>query len=189
LTLAEYPEALAALERAQARDAADPAIRYLAFFSAGRALEALNRPEEAMARYAKALEIVPGAESAALALATLQFVRDDVIPYGLVNGQYAVLESLNLIGMKRRKFTKQFKREAVQLLRTSGKNQTQMARELGVATSVLGAWIAMVQAEEKTGLTPDELEELKRLRKDNARLQMEVEILGKATAFFANRSK
>jgi len=76
-TLAEYPEALSALERAQARDAADPAIRYLAFFSAGRALEALNRPEEAMARYAKALEIVPGAESAALALATLQFVRDD----------------------------------------------------------------------------------------------------------------
>lgn len=34
-------------------------------------------------------------------------VRDDVIPYGLVNGQYAVLESLNLIGMKRRKFSKQ----------------------------------------------------------------------------------
>jgi UDP-N-acetylglucosamine acyltransferase len=34
-------------------------------------------------------------------------VRDDVIPFGLVNGQYAVLEGLNLIGMKRRKFTKQ----------------------------------------------------------------------------------
>src|SRR5262245_20014669 len=34
-------------------------------------------------------------------------VRDDVIPYGLVNGQYAVLEGLNLIGMKRRKFTRQ----------------------------------------------------------------------------------
>ena len=89
----------------------------------------------------------------------------------------------------RRKFTKEFKREAVRLLRTSGKNQTQVARELGVATSVLGTWMAMVQAEEKTGLTPDELEELKRLRKENARLQMEVEILGKATAFFANRNK
>jgi transposase len=89
----------------------------------------------------------------------------------------------------RRKFTKEFKREAVRLLRTSGKNQTQVARELGVATSVLGTWIAMVDAEEKTGLTPDELEELKRLRKENARLQMEVEILGKATAFFANRNK
>ena len=34
-------------------------------------------------------------------------VRDDVIPFGLVNGQYAALEGLNIIGMKRRKFTKQ----------------------------------------------------------------------------------
>lgn len=89
----------------------------------------------------------------------------------------------------RRKFTKEFKREAVRLLRTSGKNQTQVARELGVGTSVLGTWMAMVQAEEKTGLTPGELDELKRLRKENARLQMEVEILGKATAFFASRNK
>ena len=90
---------------------------------------------------------------------------------------------------RRRKFTKEFKREAVRLLRTSGKNQTQVARELGVATSVLGTWMAMVEGEEKTGLTPEELEELKRLRKENARLQMEVEILGKATAFFASRNR
>jgi UDP-N-acetylglucosamine acyltransferase len=34
-------------------------------------------------------------------------VRGDVIPYGLVNGQYAVLEGLNIIGMKRRKFTRE----------------------------------------------------------------------------------
>ena len=47
----------------------------------------------------------------------------------------------------------------------------------------------MVEGEEKTGLTPSELEELKQLRKDKARLEMEVEILGKATAFFASRSK
>jgi UDP-N-acetylglucosamine acyltransferase len=33
-------------------------------------------------------------------------VRNDVIPFGLVNGQYASLEGLNIIGMKRRKFTK-----------------------------------------------------------------------------------
>jgi tetratricopeptide (TPR) repeat protein len=76
VTMNQREEALAAFERAQGRDAAT-AIRYLAFFSAGRALEALDRPEEAMARYARALEIVPGAESATLALATLQFVRDD----------------------------------------------------------------------------------------------------------------
>ena len=89
----------------------------------------------------------------------------------------------------RRKFSKAFKREAVQLLRTSGKSLSQVARELGVGSSVLSAWAAMVDAEAKTGLSPDELEELKRLRKDNARLQMEVEILGKATAFFAGRNR
>ena len=89
----------------------------------------------------------------------------------------------------RRNFSKQFKREAVQLLRTSGKSMSQVARELGVAVSTFGQWTAMVAAEEKTGLTPDELEELQRLRKENARLQMEVEILGKATAFFATRNR
>jgi transposase-like protein len=50
----------------------------------------------------------------------------------------------------------------------------------------LRTWVDMVEAEEKTGLSP---EELVRLRKENARLKMEVEILGKATAFFATRSK
>jgi transposase-like protein len=77
----------------------------------------------------------------------------------------------------------------VRLLRDSGKNITQIAKELGVGPSVLRSWMDMVEAEEKTGLTPDELEELKQLRKDKARLEMEVEILGKATAFFASRSK
>lgn len=88
----------------------------------------------------------------------------------------------------RRKFSKQFKREAVQLFRTSGKNLSQIARELGVGVSVLGAWVEMVDAETKTGLSSDEVEELKQLRKDKARLEMEVEILGKATAFFAKRN-
>lgn len=54
---------------------------------------------------------------------------------------------------------------------------------------MLGSWVAMVDAEEKTGLTSDELAELKQLRKDKARLEMEVEILGKATAFFAKRNQ
>ena len=89
----------------------------------------------------------------------------------------------------RRRFSKEFKREAVKLLRESGKGISQVATELGVTPSVLRSWLDMVEAEEKTGLSPEELEELKQLRKENARLKMEVEILGKATAFFANRSK
>jgi transposase len=90
---------------------------------------------------------------------------------------------------RRRKFTKEYKREIVKLVRESDKGVTAMARELGLGLTVLRSWILMVEAEEKTGLAPDELEELKQLRKDNARLQMEVEILGKATAFFAKRNQ
>lgn len=90
---------------------------------------------------------------------------------------------------QRRKFSKEFKREAVRLLRDSGKGITQIATELGVGPNVLRGWADMVEAEEKTGLSPDELQELKQARKEIARLKMEVEILGKATAFFATRSK
>jgi transposase len=89
----------------------------------------------------------------------------------------------------RRRFSKEFKREAVKLLRDSGKGITQVASELGVTPSVLRTWVDMVEAEEKTGLTPAELDELKQLRKDKARLEREVEILGEATAFFANRRR
>ena len=91
--------------------------------------------------------------------------------------------------MGRRKFSKQFKRDAVSLIETSGKNLSQVARELGVRPGLLSSWREAVEAERKTGLGTDELEELKRLRRDNDRLKMEVEILKKATAFFARESK
>ena len=94
--------------------------------------------------------------------------------------------------MGRRKFSKQFKRDAVALMHTSqssGKSMSSVANELGVRPNVLRAWENMVAGERKTGLVTDELEELTRLRKDNERLRMEVEILKKATAFFARESK
>jgi len=77
----------------------------------------------------------------------------------------------------------------VRLVRESGKSLSHVARELGIRNGLLSAWRIQVEAEEQTGLTPDELEELKQLRKDKARLELEVEILGKATAFFASRNR
>jgi len=91
--------------------------------------------------------------------------------------------------MPRRKFSKEFKREAVRLLETSGKSQNQIARELGVHASLLWDWKQKLEAEKKTGLKSSEQEELANLRRDNDRLRMEVEILKKATAFFARESK
>lgn len=89
--------------------------------------------------------------------------------------------------MTKRRFSDQFKRESVRLLRDSGKPITHIARELGIATTLLARWRRKIEAEEKNGLTPDDVDELKRLRRENARLREEVEILGKATAFFAGR--
>jgi len=89
----------------------------------------------------------------------------------------------------RRKFSNEFKREAVRLVRESGKSLSQIARELGVGNGVLSNWRAMIESDEKTGLPPEELEELKALRKENAKLRTQVEILGKATAFFATRNQ
>lgn len=90
---------------------------------------------------------------------------------------------------RRRRFSKEFKREAVRLVRDGGRSLSQVARELGIRNGLLSSWREMVEGEEKTGLTPDELQELKQLRKDKARLEMEVRILGEATAFFANRNR
>jgi transposase len=87
----------------------------------------------------------------------------------------------------KRVFSKEFKREAVRLVRESDKSLTAIARELGIGAGLLSKWMRQVEAEEKTGLSSDELDELKELRKENARLKEEVVILGKATAFFASR--
>lgn len=92
--------------------------------------------------------------------------------------------------MKKRRFSNEFKREAVQLARDSGKTITQVARELGLGTSLLAKWVREAEAAEpKVGKRSDTGEELKAARKEIARLKMEVEILGKAAAFFANRNK
>ena len=87
----------------------------------------------------------------------------------------------------RRRFSLEFKREAVKLFREGDKGISQVARELDITAVMLRSWVDVVEAEEKAGPSTGDLDELKRLRKENARLREEVEILGKATAFFAGR--
>ena len=93
---------------------------------------------------------------------------------------------------KRRHFTPEYKAEVVRLARTSGKTAGQIARELDLTETALRGWIK--QAEVDAGnapngeLTTSEREELARLRRENKVLQMEREILRKATAFFAKET-
>jgi transposase len=80
----------------------------------------------------------------------------------------------------RRRFTDEFKQQAVRLVLDEGKGVTAVARELDLVPSALGQWVKQAQADRtkgRTGLTTAEREELARLRKENRILQEEREIL------------
>jgi transposase len=93
---------------------------------------------------------------------------------------------------KRRKYTREFKEEAVKLITEQGYQVAEAARNLGVNASVLGRWKREVEATEGevsgNGDPKAVQAELVRLRKENKRLRLEREILKKAAAFFARES-
>jgi transposase-like protein len=90
----------------------------------------------------------------------------------------------------RRKFSDEFKRDAVEIVRTSGESIAGVARELGIYDSSLGSWVRQDQINrgERDGLTTDEGQELSELRRENARLRMERELLKRAVAFWVRES-
>jgi transposase len=86
------------------------------------------------------------------------------------------------------RYPQEFKAEAVQLARSSPeKSVRQLAYELGIADQTLRTWIRQAEIDhgEREGLTTQEREELRRLRRENRILREEREILKKAAAFFA----
>lgn len=89
--------------------------------------------------------------------------------------------------MARRKFTREFKISAVQLVHRQGYTTVEAAKSLGVDPASVREWVRKFSAEE--GLVPSGdgavQAELRRLRKENSRLRMEQDILKKAAAFFA----
>lgn len=88
-------------------------------------------------------------------------------------------------------YSEEFRREAVRLLRSSGRSVPQLASELGISQGSLRNWAAQrdVDDGEAEGLSSAERDELRRLRRENKVLAEEREILKKAAAFFATESK
>lgn len=92
----------------------------------------------------------------------------------------------------RRNFTDEFRAGAVRLVLDEGKSIGQVARDLDLTASALGSWVKQARADRshgQTGLTTEEREELRRLRKEVRELRMDREILKRAAAFFAKESK
>ncbi len=96
------------------------------------------------------------------------------------------------MGKERRSFSAEFKRNAVARIAASGQGLTQTARSLGIHPSLLHSWRQKLLAESApTAANPTESleEENRRLRRENAGLREDREILKKAAAFFAKESR
>jgi len=93
----------------------------------------------------------------------------------------------------RLKFTKEFKDDAIRLVTEQGYSCSEVGRRLGVHSSNISRWVREYRRDQEDisegGVPHRELEaEIKQLRKEKKRLEMEREILKKAVAFFAKDS-
>lgn len=91
------------------------------------------------------------------------------------------------------KYPPEFRREAVELARSSDRPRAEVARSLGLSDSTLANWVnadrdARTRAEDPDGMSETERDELARLRRENAELKLDREILRKAAAFFARET-
>jgi transposase-like protein len=90
----------------------------------------------------------------------------------------------------RRKFSDEFKRDAVEIVRSSDRSIAEVARELGIYDSSLGTWVRQDQVDrgEREGVSSNDKDRLLELERENARLRMERELLKRAVAFWVKES-
>jgi transposase len=92
-----------------------------------------------------------------------------------------------------RKYSLEFKQSSVELARSSEQSISQTAKDLGINENTLHGWIKKYTGKSKMTLTAASRnsleEEVKQLRKENARLKQDREILKKAAAYFASETR
>ena len=97
-----------------------------------------------------------------------------------------------MVSLPKRRYTAEFRAEAVKLV-LDGVAQAEVARRLGITQTTLSTWCQNVRAGKvrEVGAKPvnEKDQEIARLRRENAELKMERDILGKATAYFAKGQK
>ena len=87
----------------------------------------------------------------------------------------------------RRKFSDEFKADAVALVEESGGQIAKVAKELGIYDSSLGNWVRQARENAAGEPTPVERAEIRELKRELERVTRERDILGKATAYFSAR--
>ena len=91
----------------------------------------------------------------------------------------------------RRSYTPEFKSEIVERCRAGDRSIPEVAKDFDLTPSAVRRWVAQaeIDAGERAGLTSEEREELSRLPRENRRLQADVDLLKRATAFFAKETR
>ena len=91
----------------------------------------------------------------------------------------------------RRSFTPEFKAEIVELCRRGERSIGQVARDFDLTETNVRSWVKQAEIDqgERPGLTSEERDELGKLRRENRTLREDVEILKRATAFFAKETR
>ena len=92
---------------------------------------------------------------------------------------------------KYRKFTEEYRLEAVRMVIDTSRPIAQVARDLGINEGTLGNWVAKYRADNPASeeLTVDERARLKELERENRELRLERDFLKKAAAFFAKEQQ
>lgn len=94
----------------------------------------------------------------------------------------------------RKKYPKEFKLDAISLVLDQGYSRREAARSLDINANMLGRWIKEQQADDGrafqgNGMLTPEQEEIRNLKAQVRKLQMEKDILKKATVFFAKETR